>query len=217
MKRKEVLHFLLVVAILIPLLSIAINYVYLSPYIVSGRATAGGTVSLFSNGSAGITVVDDTIDFGRGYHDGRCTDDFSTLNSNISRLCWVNLSAYPTTEDVHILANSGTAVINVTVSVSNLTDAEELYCGSAQACNASNSGRVSISSVDNETGSCAAGTTSGFETLASTTSNFTIGLCDSLAYQDTTDTIKMYVELRVPRDAHPGNKTLILNYQAVAV
>ncbi len=215
MKKGELLIILLVLFLFVQFIQI-LTTVYVYTRLESlGRVTESGTVSLTTVGTAGISLSDDIISFGSGYYNGSCFLPYAQLNSNLSRNCWVNVTTFPGSEDVHVLTNTGNVVVNVTASLVNTTDAEMFFCNAAQGCNVSLDSEILIQSLNNEDGSCV-GLSTGFEALATNSSNVSVGICDSFDYSDSNDTIKLYLELHVPRDSRIGNKTLYLNYEAIA-
>ncbi len=218
MRHSLILSFI-ICFIVVSLLGNILVYQHLSSAvrIVGHTTSVAGTVAFAINGTAAIGFLDDQIQFGAGHFNGTCLpgQDYAILNSNTTKVCWVNRTAFPTVEDVHVITNDGTSAINLTVSVADLSDAEQFYCGSIQGCNATNSSVILVASANNETGACVSGLTTGFETLASAENNFTVSICDSLSYPMALDEVKVYVALHLPKDAIPANRTLVLNYQAV--
>ncbi len=169
-------------------------------------------------GVAGIKFDDANISFGGGFYNASCTTGFAVINSNTSRSCWINTSEYPTTIDQHRITNSGDIALNVTVRAENLNDAEQLFCGFSQGCSGSASAQIRVKSLNNEANSCgAANLTTDFETLLTHNTNSTVGICNSLDFTDTSDSIDVQVELQVPHDTTFGTKTLTLVYEAIAL
>lgn len=215
MKKGDILIYLLLLFLLVQTIHIfSTIYVYTQLQVV-GRATDSANVTLTLVGVAGISLSDDIISFGSGYYNGSCFLSYGQLNSNLSRNCWVNVTTFPSTEDVHVIENNGSVNLNVTASLVNMTDAEMFFCNAAQGCNVTLDSEILIQSLDQENGSCS-GLSTGFEALATNSSNVTVGLCNSFDFSDNNDSIKIYVELHVPQDARTGNKTLFLSYQAIA-
>ncbi len=237
-KTPSIILFLLVVTILFSLGGIVLNYSLLSslhspPVYFTGRVTdSSSTVTLTQSGTAGITLTDSAIAFGSGYYNSSCILGISTLESNhtfgglgpddprAAPACWINTSATLPATDFHIIQNNGSVKVNIS-AYSNQQDAETLFCGAAgpTGCPLSVLSAVHLMSTNDEGSSCGAGLTSGFLSglLLTQSSNFTVGLCNSLDFQDSSDTIDVYVKVLVPRDATSGTKTLTIMYQALAI
>ncbi len=216
MKRRALIISLLLFFIFLQLLQIFTSLYYYLPVEETGQVTQSATVSLTTVGIAGINLDDNVISFGSGYYNGSCFLPYAQLNSNLSKTCWVNISAFPTSEDVHTITNSGNVVVNVTASLVNMTDAEMFFCSTQQGCTGSLDSEILIQSLDQESGSCS-GLTNNFEALATNSSNVTVGICDAFDFSDASDNIKLYLELHVPLDARVGNKSLSINYEAVSL
>ncbi|MDP3728161.1 MAG: hypothetical protein Q8R18_01770 [bacterium] len=218
---KRVVGYFILIVFFVGIFSVGINLYVIQqlslPKIAStGQVTSTGTISITQAGSAGIGLSDAGIAFGSGYYNSSsCSLGYGIINSNTSRSCWANSTVYLNSEDMHVLSNSGTVPVNVTVSSVNLTDAEELFCGAALNCTNSSSAAVLVQSLNNESNSCS-GLTTNFENITTASANASVGVCDILNYADTNDTIQIYIEIHIPNDASTGNKTLFMNYEAVA-
>ena len=200
--------------VLVIIFVVLFNLLNFSNQNILGLVTTSGTTNLTWVGAAGMSLTDDLINFGSGYYNGSCNLNYADLNSNSSKQCWVNLSN--SLEDYHLIVNTGTVTINVSLSVSSISDAEEFFCGVSQGCNATTDSRVLIKSLNNEDSSCPL-LTDDFETILNYNSKNNIGICDSLNYPDLADSIKIYVELYIPKDASAGNKTLLFNYEGIGL
>ena len=222
MEKKRVVQSIIFLVLLMSIFSVGMNLYLLKYFHIpegssTGQVTSSGTITLTQAGSSGLSLSDDAIAFGSGYYNSSlCSLGYALLNSNTSTACWTNTTAALQSEDVHLLSNSGTVLVNLTVSSVNLTDAEELYCGSASGCTSSATSGVLVQSTNNESDSCLS-LTSNFENITLFNSNATVGLCNALSYVDNNDTIQVYVLLHIPSDSTTGNKTLYLNYEAVAL
>lgn len=220
MNKKSFPPFLLFLALAISLVA-TFSGLFFFPFIhapargFTAHATSGGTVTLTQAGSAGISVGDDMIAFGSGKYVSSCSLSYALLNSNASKSCWDNTTAFMSSEDVHTITNTGTSVLNLTVSPL-LNDAEVLYCGSARGCESTDTGEILVQSNNSENSSCS-GLSTGFEYLATNSSNRSVGVCDVLDFADASDSVKVYVQLHVPQDATPGDKVLTLSYEANTV
>ena len=218
MKRERMHIFFVLIFFLLSfeVLGIGVElYVRAYPLVLTGEATSPGNITLTTAGTAGISLSDDTIAFGSGYYNSSCSLSYAEINANGSSLCWINVTSFPRTGDSHTLINTGTTVVNITVSLVNISDAEQLFCGNSQACAYSNSSEILIQSVNAEANSCS-GLTNGFESIATNSSNQSIGACDILDFSDDSDSLSIYVALHLPRDASAGNKTLLIDYEASA-
>jgi len=220
MKRVYVLLFLLMMFIAISSFSLVVNlYAYAAisqSHDITGDALQGGRANFTQAGAAGVTLADNSIDFGSGFYNGTCFLTHALINSNTSRECWVNTTTFPGTEDVHVIENTGSTVLSINVSI-NITDAEQFFCNVAQGCNASSDALVRIGVENNESGACTLGLATTFQDLANNTVSTNVNICDRLKFGNSADSIKAYVEFQVPKDSNPGNKTLTLNYEAIAV
>ena len=153
-------------------------------------------------------MADDSISFGSGYVAG-C--DYAIVNSNGTKYCWGNVSEL--ISDSHSIINNGSSFLNITASLASLTNAEEFFCGSS--CDYSNNAAIKVSSTNSESNSCN-GLTAAAESIASYNSLSTISICDYFDFADASDSLNVYVELYVPKDVDVGNKSFLINYEAVA-
>ena len=193
---------LILLVVLIVVLSFKFCYVER----VTGHSVSSGVVTLTKIGVAGIQVADDSISLGSGYVDG-C--EYAIVNSNGTENCWVNTSVYPI--DAHEIVNNGTSVLNITASLSGFADAEEFFC--VTSCGYTDNARIGVYSVNDEISSCV-GLTSAAEAIADYSSLSSVGVCDYFDYADSSDSLKVYVELYVPKDASVGNKSFLIDYTA---
>ncbi|MBI5797523.1 hypothetical protein HZA98_01305 [Candidatus Woesearchaeota archaeon] len=164
-------------------------------------------------GSVGLIVDDGAIAFGSGYYNASCTQGYSYLNSNTSNNCWINTTAFPGAEDVHLISNNGSAAANVTAYV-QVNDAEQIFCGSAQGCAFTANALVNILTANSHAGACSI--LHATSILATFNANGTAALCDSLGYAAGAQQIKTWIELQVPKDTSPGAKSITVVYQAIA-
>jgi hypothetical protein len=162
----------------------------------------------------GITLDDSSITFGSGYYDPSCSTNYADLNSNTSKNCWVNMTEFMTSEDVHLITNNGTVNANVTARIQGVADAEEVFCGSAQGCTQTNVANITISAADNEAQSCA-GLRSN-QVIMDYQTNNTAAVCNSLGYGDVADQIKTWIRLFIPKDTTSGAKQITIVYEAIA-
>ena len=118
-------------------------------------------------------------------------------------------------EDVHLVSNNGTANANLTARV-QVQDAEAFFCGSAgpNGCPFTTSAQISISSADNEIGSCVGLNSNSL--LATDVNNMTARVCNNLSYVAANNQIKTTVEFRVPKDTTGGSKSAVIVYEALA-
>lgn len=207
--KERYLVLIIVVLLLIGAVSYKLNSDPVTGFVATDKSVS---VNLTFVGIAGINIADDTIALGSGYYNGSCSLDYGLINSNGTKVCWVNTSNF--VENYHTLVNNGTTTLNVTVAFTNLTDAEELFCGTQQGCYASNTAEIIVRTTNNETGSCV-GMANDWALTNST--NSTVGACDAFGYPENSDAINVYVELHVPKDAVVGTKTLVMNYEAISL
>ena len=219
MEKKGIVVLILVILVIFSTVGITLNlvlYASVSPSI-TGKILDEATVGFTQAGVAGISLPDNIIDFGTGHYDGTCYLNYSILNSNTSKTCWINTTTFPYEEEVHVVENIGSTVIAVNVSLINVTDAEQFFCDVSQGCLSSTDSRIRFAAANNETSSCISGLITSFQTLASDTANFSAVLCERLGYPDSKDSLKTYIELQVPRDAIGGSKTLNLLYTGIPI
>ncbi|MDP3728162.1 MAG: hypothetical protein Q8R18_01775 [bacterium] len=226
-KRKDfdprivLLFFFFVVVFLFSYLSL-----FSLPY--TGLVTGTGTATVTQAGAAGLLITDTAIAFGSGYYNATCTGNtFATLDSNLTYgdgtvgsvygqaapYCWVNTTAIldGTGRDFHTLQNNGSAFVNVSVIADK--HAEDWLCGGN--CPFTNVAALQYLSYNNESNSCT-GLSSGYEQGVSFNSNVTIGICDRLDFQDSSDSINVFVNASVAKDASSGAKTISLAYETLA-
>ncbi|MDP3728165.1 MAG: hypothetical protein Q8R18_01790 [bacterium] len=198
----------------------------------TGKVTGVGTSTVTQAGAAGITVTDVGIAFGSGYYNATCTGNtFATLDSNLTYgdgsgtsvygqaapYCWVNTTAIlgGTGRDNHTLQNNGSVMVNVSAIADK--HAEDWLCGGN--CPFTDFAKVALLSYNGESGSCAAASnlTVGYENSTTNSLNITVGICDRLDYVDTSDSIIIFVNVSIPKDATAGAKTLTITYEALGL
>ena len=228
--------FLLMTVFLFALGGVFLNYTLFDGFSIpglsfTGKVTGTGTATVTQSGAAGITIVDSSVAFGSGYYNATCTTNYATLDSNLTYgdggagsvygsatpYCWVNTTAIlgGTGRDAHSLQNNGSVIVNVS-AIANL-HGEDWLCGGN--CPFTSSAGMQLLSYDNEAASCAdiSNLTSGYATATSANSNVTVGICDRLGYVDSNDTLNVYVNATIPKDATSGAKTLTITYEALAL
>ncbi len=231
---------LLTLAIVFSIGGVVLNYVLLSsvdvPVLsVTGRVTdSSSTVTLTQSGTAGITLTDAAIAFGSGYYNASCTSGKADLQSNRSYVsnsdagasptCWINTTAFLPVADFHTIQNNGSVKVNVTAYPDKL-DAEQFFCSGPQpnGCPLTNNAAVNTMSVNNEANSCQnSDLDGGFSDpnnllTSNVQGNSTINICRNLDFADASDSIDVYYDFTVPKDATAGAKTLTVTYQALAI
>ena len=228
---KEILYVGFGLVVVLFILSMFLNN---SNYI-TGFVTSTGTANLTWAGTAGITLIDNSICFGSGYFNSSCVRNYATLDSNTTYhnatlnnpnaepYCWINTTAINTCSgtnnsignDIIALTNSGSSAVNV--SASTTQNGETWLCDGT--CATTNLAQIQLLSYNNasELGSCVTGLTSGYENLATYNTFGTVGLCDNLDYSDLNDTINIFVNASIPKDTTSGTKTLNLTFEALAL
>ena len=200
----------------------------LSFSVLSFSVTDTATATMTQSGAAGITIVDSTIAFGSGYFNASCTSSYATLDSNLtygdgtgtsvlssaSPYCWINTTATlgGAGRNWHTLLNNGTVAVNISVIAS--LHGEDWLCGGN--CPFTSSAAVQFLSYNNESSSCN-GFTSGYESGVTANANVTIGICNSMDYQDSSDTVDVFLNISIPKDATSGEKILTITYEALAL
>jgi hypothetical protein len=210
--KERVLVFILVLLIIIGAVSFKLNFV--PGHQMTGKAVSSSSVNFTIAGSAGLNLADDNILFGSGYYNWTCGTDFALLNSNGSRVCWVNTSAFAA--DYHEVVNNGSVTLNLSANIATYTDAEEFFCGTTQGCLYSNTAEVLIQASNGEANSCN-GLMSGLKWVLTNSTSRSLTICNIMDFADSSDDLKVYVELHVPVDATAGNKTFSVNYVATAL
>ena len=235
-KTDSTIVLLLTLAIVFSIGGVVLNYVLLSsvnvPVLsVTGRVTdSSSTVTLTQSGSAGIVMEDNSIDLGQGYYNASCTTGVSILDSNktyggsgtndqrASPACWINTTNSLGALNGFRLGNNGSVKVNVS-AYGNQQDGETLFCGKASpgGCPFTSNAGVALFSENGEASSCPAGSlTSGFESILTQNTNTTVGICDSLDYQDDADLLDIWAKVNIPKDATAGGKTFTITFQALA-
>jgi hypothetical protein len=188
---------------------------------ITGKVTATGTAATSLNGSAGISMADSSIAFGSGYYNASCTQGYARLSSNnpvADTSCWINTTAYLTSDDQHVIRNSGTTLLNVTLD-SDMTSGEALFCGGDGGCLSTNTAEVKYLSNNEEPNSCNLGLVSSMTDVLTYSGEVgsTLDVCDSLNYEDENDELRVAYEFFVPADATSGEKTLTITYTGTAL
>jgi hypothetical protein len=238
MKKKkhssdDFVWILLILVVLILIVVFVWNYLFLEGgNIFTGKATDLGFANVTIASSAGIQVTGGIV-IGSGYFNATCNSTASNIDSNhtydgnylnltlwnatnpaIFPYCWINTSAiFSGGLNNFTLINNGSALINVSV-IGNY-DGEDWMCGGS--CSLTENAAAGILSYNSEGSSCGTGLTSSYESLNGADANNTVGLCDSLDYVDTSDSIKVYMNITIPKDATSGVHNLNLTFQGIAV
>ena len=197
---------------------------------LSGAAISGaGTTSVQVNAVASINLFNTSLNFGTGYYNSSCTSDYSEVFSNgTAHRCWVNAtggSAFYNTSgstslssnQIVVIENNGTAVLNVSLDT-NYSNAEEFLCAGA-SCASTTTAAVSFYGQQNDSSSCdtVGGTfyTNPF-TILDYTSETKKDLCTKLNWQDSQDSINVSWAFIIPNDAGSGTKQIEITYTGVA-
>jgi len=193
----------------------------------TGKVTGNGVVSITQSGIAGVSLTGVNVSFGSGYYNstGDCSSqDYSSLDSNNSAarnndlgaasVCWINTTSFlgGDNRSGFTLVNNGSVNVNISVTAGN--NGETWLCGGD--CPLTDSAALSVFSSNAEASSCS-GLTTGFEELILPNSVSTVGICDSLNFADSEDSINIYVNASVPKDMTTGEKSLILTFEALAM
>jgi|GEM_PF-2800947 len=180
---------------------------------LTGKATDTGTASVTVSGAAGttgITLTDETIDFGAGYVWANASlAILDSSDSSVVNGSWTGVT------DAMTITNSGTRPINVTV-VMDSADAEAFLCGTGDCPNTATA-KVEVKAADNESNSCLSDLQDTYATLADASGKNTVILCSNLAYADSNDAIDMSMRLTIPYDAASGAKQETLTFTGTAI
>ncbi len=177
---------------------------------LTGKATDTGTASVEITGAAGITLTDETIDFGAGYVWANASlAILDSSDSSVVNGSWTGVT------DAMTITNSGTRPINVTV-VMDSADAEAFLCGTGDCPNTATA-KVEVKAADNESNSCLSDLQDTYATLADASGKNTVILCSNLAYADSNDAIDMSMRLTIPYDAASGAKQETLTFTGTAI
>jgi hypothetical protein len=235
MGKKEVgfkLYFMFGLSILFFLSAVATSYFFVFDTELSdftGFVTNPGVVTLTQAGTAGVFVDVYSMALGSGYFNatGDCsTLSYSTLDTNNSALrnsnlgvapvCWINTTSFleGNLTGAFVIVNNGSVIVNVSAIADK--HGEDWLC--AGDCPLTNVAGLSVLSKSKETNSCPpAKLTNGFENMITYNTNVTVGLCDTLDYADSSDSIHVFVNASIPKDTTAGEKTLTITFQALAV
>jgi hypothetical protein len=163
----------------------------------------------------GIRVSDGSISFGSGHYDPSCSTGFSTIYSNTSKVCWINTTAFPVVEDFHVIENNGTGPSNITATLQQANNAEDIFC-KVGGCTSDHS-RISIESVNIEANSCVSGLANGFQLMADNITKQRARICNELQNVDSNDELKIYYKLQVPEDQVHTSHEIVVAYEALAL
>ncbi len=227
--------FFIVIAFLFSLGGIFLDYALVDDisfpgFSFTGKVTGTGTATVTQAGAAGITVIDTSIAFGSGYYNATCSTHYATLDSNLTYgngsagsvygsaipYCWVNMTPLlGTGRDGHSLQNNGSVIVNVSAIANQ--HGEDWLCGGN--CPFTSLAGMQLLSYNSEDASCAdtSNLTVGYNVATTANSNVTVGICDRLSYVDSNDSLTVYVNATIPKDATAGDKTLTITYEALAI
>jgi len=160
--------------------------------------------------SAGITVTDDSIDFGSGYVWANATSAIlDSSNSGVTNGSWKGV------EDRITIENTGTCVMKVTVAMDS-ADAEAFLCGTGDCPNTATA-KVEVE-IDMVVGvACTSGLQNTYTTLADANGKNTVTLCGEMSYGSGNDQMLMSMRLTIPYDARTGSKSETLTFTGTAV
>lgn len=216
---------LLVVAIVVSLGGTFISLSRLSgigriPLITGFAGTDTGIVNITITEDLTIDTPENLIEFGSGLVDINTPDGYAEVYSNGTKDAdWINASTFlpdptysGTNEDYIIIENLGNVNVNLTVLTSK--NSTEYLCDVGKKCEGLREAKYEYWSEDNTSGSCESGYLEGnsssrttFNGDGSTKQN----VCGSLKSAPDTDTVKLYVYLKVPQNAQ-GTKNDTLTF-----
>ena len=223
--------------------------------LITGADTVTGTADVNITSSISFTVSDTTIDFGLMVWNMSCnSSDSAYMAANISTNgtaavvnshCLVNSTDSPSNDslvakisidDQHIIENDGTAAINITVQLTNVTSdalsdtnisANGFICGDKDGCPDSSSPFptmwVSAQDKPGEGGACVDTTGASFEWFNMDTNGVLaqnegpseeIMLCANLGTNDGADELEVDYQLQIPYDVYGGDRQATLTYTA---
>jgi hypothetical protein len=219
MSYERLLIWLIIGIIGITLFSTFMTMLMINDNGITGKATDTGTTTTTLGGSAGITMVDSSIAFGSGYYNASCTQGYADIESaTYTKNCWINTTTWLSAEDNHVIRNSGTTLLNVTLD-SDKTSGEALFCSGDGGCLSTNTAGVKYKSANSEVDSCNTETTGSYTDVLTYSGepSSTLLVCNNLNYEDENDEVKVCYEFLVPADATSGEKTLTITYTGTAL
>jgi len=233
---SSVLVALLVLAIVVSVGGVALNVALLKSMSAPSGVLSitgfesfntSGSATFSQNGTATLGITDPSIQFADGFVNATCDRNYAILDSeNTTTLpdsrvnfaqngvCWVNRSeAFRLTVDFHELTNNGTIPLNVTAQGSK--SARDFICGTGATCDEQRA-IIMLKTINQEANSCSGQPIGQYLTMSTAQSNGTVRICDSFSYIDTSDLIRVFINLSVPHNALFGSRTLTIEYQGLA-
>ena len=189
--------------------------------ILSGAATTG-TTSLTVAGSAGISVVGNTANFGTGYvAAGQTSGTACTYLDGICSLSsWTNTTALD--DPAITVENTGTIDINLTVS-SDANTAESWLAGGTDTAVAELSVLSSIAGAIGGEVACDDFNISGtfanstYQQILTNTGKNTVTLCDDMDFIGSADILAFTFKAIVPYDSTVGAKSTTLTFTGTSI
>jgi len=198
---------------------------------LTGMATGTADVNFTLTGAVGVTLATDSINFGDGYYNSSCTQQYMSFHSglnetglyspdNISILgaepfCWINETRFLQGGNVsHNLTNSGTTIANL--SVIGSFSGGDLFCGQGESCVGEADSKIEIMAMENEVGACDSNRADAYVTMGTQTANDTVTLCDQFDFSSDQNELYTAFNFTVPKGASSETKNYIVTYEVLA-
>lgn len=184
---------------------------------VTGVSVADvATTSFRVEGIVSLTLTNDSaIDFPSGRVDGETYSILNSYNSS-KNTNFILMNSELVKQSYHRLLNVGTSSLKVTAQ-SDMASASEFLCGTGCQVSNGETALVQLKIADVEAGSCALGAVGNWSDLLNNSDAFDLVLCEHFAYYDPSDSIDVYVRVRIPYDVGVGQKNMTITYIGEAV
>ena len=195
---NKTLAVIVVAAIVVTLGSTALILRMGSPVITGMATNVSGTAAFNISGITSIRITDAAIDLGSG--SVTAGEDFAVIDTvaNVDNGTWT------TPDDGFVIENDGNLDADISVNASEL--ASSLIGGTSATPSVKWKARGT-------TANCQDAVISAYQEITTTS---TASFCDNLSYVDASDDIGMDLQLTIPSDATPGERTLIVTFTATA-
>ncbi|MBT3298089.1 hypothetical protein HN385_04135 [archaeon] len=187
---------------------------------VTSQANGTGTAELEILANVGLNVDDAAINLGSGYVNGSNSSAIvDSMNFFNSASTWLNSTGQSVSglADYHLVNNTGSTPINITVQMNSHVDAEDWLCGASGAtCPGDNADvRVRIQNAGTSCLDIQAGTYEANVFVTNVNKN-TVLLCGNMKPIDGQDTFEVYYKVEIPQEAPTGSKEASFLYTAEA-
>ena len=185
---------------------------------ITGAATSGtGTGSLTTDRIVGITMDDNTVDFGTGHVNVGQTQA-TVWSDGAADGEWTQTSGGGENNNMSI-QNNGNTDVNLTMNATDKDDAEAWLCGTL--CPNTAIANLTVNMSDAEAGSCDDYVVDGVDVstidqivLDTDDKPATVILCEDFDFRDDGDTLYAFFKAEVPIDASVGAHSAQVTFYA---